>query len=47
MIFEKSSYISVQHIPVNVYASEDLGVPIIYHLMSAVINHHIGSIFGN
>ena len=49
MIFEKSSYISVQHIPVNVCASEHLhvGVPIIYHPMSTVINHHIGSIFGN
>ena len=47
MIFEKSSYISVQHIPVNVCASEHLCVPIIYHLMSTVGNHHIGSIFGN
>ena len=47
MIFGKSSYISIQHIPVNVCASEHLGFPSIYHLMSTVNDYHIGSIFGN
>ena len=47
MIFEKSSYISVQHIAVNVCASEHLGVPSIYQLMSTVNDYHNGSIFGN
>ena len=47
MIFEKRSYNSVQHITVNACASELQGVPIIYQLMSTVVNQHIGSIFGN
>ena len=46
-IREKLSYNSVQHIPVNVCASEHLGVPTIYQLMSTVIHYHIGSTFGN
>ena len=36
-----------QHIPVDVCTSEHLSVSIIFQPMSTVINHHIGSLFGN
>ena len=37
----------VQHIRVDACTSEHLGVSIIYQPMSTVINHYIGSLFGN